>query len=215
LPPNTTIDNPPCVGPYGDREWDAAAGKWRVRLTAAGRDVVADYLNRHPDPLTLVSFGRRRLYDAMRRRGDPQDEGGDARAEATEAVVRAVIAFRPDGGAKLSTWLYRVVPQRVSHWHRRRELRRVPAAALNDGLDAAGGPCHAAASADRDAVVHLLRRLHPRHARVVRLYHGVGTGRGPLTLAEVGAELGVSKSRVQQVYAAALAELRAHAGVTA
>jgi len=64
----------------------------------------------------------------------------------------------------------------------------------------------------RQQVDAVLQSLGPRERRVVQLRFGFTGGRSH-TLAETGAELGVTKQRVQQLEVAALAALREHSGI--
>lgn len=66
----------------------------------------------------------------------------------------------------------------------------------------------------RQQVFAVLQSLAPRERRVVQLRFGFAGGRSH-TLAEIGAELGVSKQRVRQIEAKALATLREHSEVGA
>jgi len=66
----------------------------------------------------------------------------------------------------------------------------------------------------RQQVDAVLQSLAPRERRVVQLRFGFTGGRSH-TLAETGAELGVTKQRVQQLEARALAALRQHSGIDA
>ena len=66
----------------------------------------------------------------------------------------------------------------------------------------------------RQQVHAVLQSLAPRERRVVQLRYGFTDGRSH-TLAETGAELGVTKQRVQQLEIEALATLREHSGIGA
>ena len=58
-----------------------------------------------------------------------------------------------------------------------------------------------------EALNKVLASLFPRERRVIELRFGLG-GLGPLTLAEVGKEFGVTRNRIRQIEALALRKLR-------
>jgi RNA polymerase sigma factor (sigma-70 family) len=60
----------------------------------------------------------------------------------------------------------------------------------------------------RDAVEEALAQLTPREAKILRLHYGLDAGLEPLTLEEIGHDLSVTRERVRQIEAAALAKLR-------
>jgi RNA polymerase sigma factor (sigma-70 family) len=59
----------------------------------------------------------------------------------------------------------------------------------------------------RDEVVGLLAQLTVRERRILELRYGLGA-REPLTLQEIGAEVGLTRERVRQIEGEALDKLR-------
>ncbi len=57
-------------------------------------------------------------------------------------------------------------------------------------------------------VADIMARLDEREQQIISSRFGIGTGREPMTLKEVGDELGVSKERVRQIEARAMQKLR-------
>ena len=60
----------------------------------------------------------------------------------------------------------------------------------------------------RDVLEASLTLLDSREASVLRLYYGLAEDREPLSLADIGARLGVSRERVRQIRERALSRLR-------
>jgi len=59
-----------------------------------------------------------------------------------------------------------------------------------------------------DQVADIMQRLTDRERQIISSRFGIGTGREPMTLKDVGVELGVSKERVRQIETRALQKLR-------
>ncbi|MGD0899231.1 MAG: sigma-70 family RNA polymerase sigma factor, partial [Thermoguttaceae bacterium] len=57
-------------------------------------------------------------------------------------------------------------------------------------------------------VQKILSRLDPREQKIIIRRYGLHRGREPLTLKQVGSEMGVTKERVRQIQARALGKLR-------
>jgi len=54
----------------------------------------------------------------------------------------------------------------------------------------------------------ILNRLDEREQKIITARFGLGRGKEPLTLKQVGEELGVTKERIRQLEARALSKLR-------
>lgn len=80
---------------------------------------------------------------------------------------------------------------------------------IDDG--AYGNPFNAALDwSRRTTIQRALAHLTPREARILKLHYGLETGSTPWTLEEIGQDLSVTRERVRQIEAGALAKLREH-----
>jgi RNA polymerase sigma factor (sigma-70 family) len=74
-----------------------------------------------------------------------------------------------------------------------------------------GNPFNAALDwSRRTTVQRALAHLTPREAKILKLHYGLETGSTPWTLEEIGQDLSVTRERVRQIEAGALAKLRDH-----
>ena len=62
----------------------------------------------------------------------------------------------------------------------------------------------------RSAIQRALAHLTPRESKILKLHYGLEAGSTPRTLEEIGQDLAVTRERVRQIEAAALAKLRDH-----
>lgn len=147
--------------------------------------------------------------------------------EAYLGLMDAAERFDPSLGNKFSTYArWHVMKTIMDAIHTRNEIVRVPRRKTSlpckslddapDGLvpignmlvDDAPPVCDVIDEADKiDAVHDCIRKLPAREAIVIRLRHGVNTER--MTLAKVGAILGVSPERVRQIQQSGEEKLRA------
>ncbi|HXU09078.1 MAG TPA: RNA polymerase sigma factor RpoD/SigA, partial [Blastocatellia bacterium] len=62
----------------------------------------------------------------------------------------------------------------------------------------------------RNVIQRALAHLTAREAKILKLHYGLESGSTPLTLEEIGQDLSVTRERVRQIEAGALAKLRNH-----
>jgi RNA polymerase primary sigma factor len=62
----------------------------------------------------------------------------------------------------------------------------------------------------RSAIQRALAHLTPRESKILKMHYGLEAGSIPRTLEEIGQDLSVTRERVRQIEAAALAKLREH-----
>jgi len=130
----------------------------------------------------------------------------DASQEAVLHLCHAADVFDPSRGLKFSTLAHYAIRGGVSR-ARKQILRHGHAALVFDvaGDDDAPPLDEAADLARLHAALATLR---PRHRLVMVLRFGIGGQRPPMTLEEIGAELGVTRERIRQIEAVALERLR-------
>jgi RNA polymerase sigma factor (sigma-70 family) len=166
---------------------------------------------------TLLSLGRRTLSIAqgltaharlvpwvVRRQWLGALAFGEALQVGRIALWRALEGFDPHRGTRFSTYAVPIIA---------REIWRAVAQAAPDPREVLmpEPPREAAVDLDeavhgalvREAVGQLLLSLPPRLAHVLVARYGLGGGE-PLTFAAIGAELGVSRQRAQQLHVEAL-----------
>lgn len=215
---------PPRCGPYSTPIWDAEAGKWDRRLTDAGRELAAAYLERYPSPVALVTHTFPHLLTACRQLGVTDDEINQV---GRIAVLKAVSLFDPTREISLTTYVTwwvrgrvtdllptrRAAPRLRQHqFGRDREYDEFVSGGVVRAGDVpdhrAADPADAAAAADlRRELAGLLRHL-PRAQRLAVVAWANGH-----TLREVAAVLGVTGERVRQLRRKGLDRLRKAAGV--
>jgi RNA polymerase sigma factor (sigma-70 family) len=62
----------------------------------------------------------------------------------------------------------------------------------------------------RSAIKRALAHLTPRESKILKMHYGLDAGSTPRTLEEIGQDLSVTRERVRQIEAGALAKLREH-----
>jgi RNA polymerase sigma factor (sigma-70 family) len=62
----------------------------------------------------------------------------------------------------------------------------------------------------RSVIQRALAHLTPRESKILKMHYGLDAGSTPRTLEEIGQDLSVTRERVRQIEAAALAKLREH-----
>jgi RNA polymerase primary sigma factor len=131
-----------------------------------------------------------------------QDLRDDLRRAPTVEEIGAHLKLSPKKMAIIRRALrvYNTQPQTGN-------LTEGPSAEQNTVDDAALTPdSHMMGQEDLAQVLHLVDKLTPREATVLRLRFGL-TDEEPCTLTEIGARLGLTRERVRQIESAALATL--------
>ena len=130
----------------------------------------------------------------------------DASQEAMVHLCHAADVFDPSRGLAFSTLAFYAIRGGVSR-ARKQILRHGHAALVFDVAGDDDAPPRDEAT-DLARLPAALAMLRPRHRLVMVLRFGIGGERPPMTLEEIGAELGVSRERIRQIEAVALERLR-------
>lgn len=142
----------------------------------------------------------------------------EAEAVGMLALVQAARSYRPEAGAFTTlAWIsVRRAILRAVDKQQPPSASGKPATVLFTDLDATGetydptaadGDAEQRRIEDRDEIEHLLKCLPARSAQVVRLRFGLNDGGTEHSFAAIGASLGLSRTRVEQIYTAAMQKL--------
>lgn len=136
-------------------------------------------------------------------------------SDGNMSLIRAVEKFDYSRGNKFSTYaswaimknFARTIPTEFKH----RDRYRTTAEELFLAREDERKNPYLEESAYRNRqrqVLRILNRLDDREQKIIQARFGLGRGNEPLTLKEVGAEMGVTKERIRQLEARALSKLR-------
>ncbi|MGL6097821.1 MAG: sigma-70 family RNA polymerase sigma factor [Fimbriiglobus sp.] len=219
--PRTVTDpfRPPNHGPFATCAWDVGRGRWKVALTPAARDLIADALTRFPRPAAVLARKWPAVARAARTRGLSAD---DLHELALFGLVRAAVLFCPDRGASFTTYALFAVRDEVRKEISRRagepaEFVRPDRDDVGNGSAMVGWDGFAGPDRDETAAVEqsgwlrgFLRKLGPRDRSLIEGYYGLDGGDGT-TLAELGQRHKLSRERVRQIIAGVVARARQEA----
>jgi len=163
----------------------------------------------------IISANLRLVVSIAKRHVGPSENFFELVSDGNMSLIRAVEKFDYSRGNKFSTYaswaimknFARTIPDEHRHRDRFRTSHAEMFTATED--DRTDQYEQESAQVQRETQVEkILGRLDEREQQIIMCRFGLARGKEPLTLKEVGAELGVTKERIRQIEARALNKLR-------
>ncbi len=163
----------------------------------------------------IISANLRLVVSIAKRHVGPMENFFELVSDGNISLIRAVEKFDYARGNKFSTYaswaIMKNFARTIPDEHRLRDRFRTSHAEMFTATEDERSDQFEQESSQlqREAQVEkILERLDEREQKIIINRFGLNRGREPLTLKEVGAELGVTKERIRQIEARALSKLR-------
>jgi RNA polymerase primary sigma factor len=163
----------------------------------------------------IISANLRLVVSIAKRHVGPTENFFELVSDGNMSLIRAVEKFDYSRGNKFSTYaswaIMKNFARTIPDEHRHRDRYRTSHAEMFTATEDARSDQYEqeAAQFQRESQVEkILGRLDEREQQIIMSRFGLQRGHEPLTLKEVGAELGVTKERIRQIEARALNKLR-------
>jgi RNA polymerase primary sigma factor/RNA polymerase sigma factor len=163
----------------------------------------------------IISANLRLVVSIAKRHVGPTENFFELVSDGNMSLIRAVEKFDFARGNKFSTYaswaIMKNFARTIPDEHRRRDRFRTSHGEMFGTAEDVRSDQYEQETAQirREAQVEkILERLDEREQQIIISRFGLQRGREPLTLKEVGAEMGVTKERIRQIEARALNKLR-------
>ena len=163
----------------------------------------------------IIAANLRLVVSIAKRHVGPVENFFELVSDGNISLIRAVEKFDFARGNKFSTYaswaIMKNFARTIPDEHRRRDRFRTSHDEMFGTTEDARSDQYEQESAQfqrESQIGRILERLDEREQKIIISRFGLHSGHEPLTLKEVGAEMGVTKERIRQIEARALSKLR-------
>ena len=187
-----------------------------VRPKSGAMDQIEKYYDDSVDTKNQIIRANLRLVVSIAKRHvGPAENFFELVSDGNMSLIRAVEKFDYARGNKFSTYaswaIMKNFARTIPDEHRRRDRFRTSQAEMFSSTEDVRSDQYEQESSQTQRetqVERILDRLDEREQQIIVSRFGLNRGHEPLTLKQVGAEMGVTKERIRQIEARALSKLR-------